>query len=123
MTGITSFFDRAANFLMDPCNPKFSHKEQRFARVVTILIGISTLGIAHIVSVLWRKLRHIEEPNKTHKIINQQFRKIFGAKDINIGNVQLPPAALIHPVVKKANVEPAVTTPVVEKRICLRLFI
>src|SRR2546422_320807 len=83
---IGSFLDNTARFLIDPCNKDFSPMIKRIAWIVTILTGITTLGIAQGASALWRKLRHIEEKNETHEIISNQFKKIISKKEKTEGH-------------------------------------
>lgn len=80
MAGIIGFCDQAARFVMDPLNPIFSPRTQCLAGMTTVLVGISTFGMAQMISALWRKLRHLEELNETHKIISEQFKKLFPGK-------------------------------------------
>ena len=82
MQVISDFCDQAACFLIDPLNQQFSPDTQRIACVMTVLIGILTLGMAQAVSALWRNLRPIEEENETHVVIGELFRNVFGGNKI-----------------------------------------
>ena len=67
--------DLASQYLLDPLNPK--HENKNLALIVTIALGILTLGMAQGVSALWQLCRPIEEENETHKKINELFKQIF----------------------------------------------
>ena len=81
MIRITSFCDSASRLLLDPSNTKFAPKTRAIAWSLTIVTAIATLGLAQGASVLWRRLRKIEEPNETHEMISQIFQKIIGKKE------------------------------------------
>lgn len=73
---IKNSLDHFSTFIMDPCNAQYTPFIQKAAWLTTIILGIGTIGIAHVLCALWRRLRHVER-NETHEKIGQIFNKIF----------------------------------------------
>jgi hypothetical protein len=98
---ITTVLDSITSFIMDPNHHHRKPAMQGIAWLVTIILGIGTVGIAQGLSALWRKLRHIDK-NETHEKIGRLFQEVFfkNKKDhqsINLQNtspIPNPPSTL-----------------------------
>lgn len=78
---LKNILDSVTSFIMDPSNDDRKPLIQGIAWVITVIVGIGTVGIVHGFSALWRKLRHIEK-NETHEKIARLFEKNVLQKSI-----------------------------------------
>lgn len=72
---IKTTLDDIASFLVDPSNHK--HNSQGAAWLATIILGIGTVGVAQILSGLWRMGRQVQDKNETQEKISQFVQNIF----------------------------------------------
>lgn len=86
---LEAIIDNITSFIMDPSNHKRRPVMQGVAWATTIFLGIGTVGIAHGLSALWRRLRPVDQ-NETHKKICQLFNKLFSKNHENSHNAQSP---------------------------------
>jgi hypothetical protein len=77
---VSKLLDITSCILIDPSNHEFSSVEKGLAWTTTVIAAILSLGTAHILSALWRRLRHVEE-NDTHRAISNLFNEIFGRNE------------------------------------------
>jgi hypothetical protein len=76
----TDFINNATDFIMDPSNSRRKPANQSLAWVTTIFLGIVTMGAAHGLSALWRRLSVPNQENETHAKITAFFQKIFSKR-------------------------------------------
>lgn len=76
MVDIKKILDSTSSFIIDPSNKSRAPSTQGLAWATTILVGIGTAGVVHVLSAIWRKLRHIDN-NDTHDKMSQIFNNIF----------------------------------------------
>ncbi|HEY4832182.1 MAG TPA: hypothetical protein VIH61_06445 [Waddliaceae bacterium] len=104
--------DLASQYLLDPLNHK--HESKNIALIVTIVLGILTLGMAQGASALWQLCRPIEEENETHKKINDLFKKFF-TSDKSEERIPSPTTKIFEsnqePATLANNIQPTANSP------------
>ncbi len=80
---IRNVLDRVTSFIIDPSHSSRKPINQGIAWAITIILGIGTIGIAHGLSALWRRLRRTQATDQ-HKKVSQLFQKTTNQAEISV---------------------------------------